>query len=172
MAHQSTVCHPPSCRAAPTQASTKQGAGYRKAKGALRGVVCTVEMRTVAELSGMRELVGGRHEAKDRWAAPRAASRAPPAAHSHGSCSHERSGGYARSEINMCVFQSNHMHAAHAATPIVARTFRGNDDAQLIWLRSKKVARPSENPLSPAKGHAHRGASRRYALYATCTHPL
>ena len=46
--------------------------------------------------------------------------------------SHERSGGCAASGINMCEFHSNHMHAAHAATDVGARTFRGNDDAQLI----------------------------------------
>ena len=80
-------------------------------------------MRSVAELSGMRELVGGRHEAKDRWAAPRAASRAPPATCFKGSCSHERSAGYARSEINMREFYSYHMRAAHAATDVGARTF-------------------------------------------------
>ena len=35
----------------------------------------------MAELSGMRELVGGGHEAKDRWPSPGRDSRAPPAAH-------------------------------------------------------------------------------------------
>ena len=51
--------------------------GEREAKGVARGIARTVRLRSVAELSGMRELAGGGYEAKDRWPAPRGASRAP-----------------------------------------------------------------------------------------------
>ena len=106
--------------------------GEREAKGAPRGKACTVGMRSVAELSRMPELVGGGVEAKDRCSAPCGHSRAPPAARDSNLCSHERSGGYAASGISMCAFYSSHMHAAHAATDVGARTFRWNGAARLI----------------------------------------
>ena len=145
--------------------------GEFESKGARRGDARTIGMRSVAELSRTRELVGELFEAKNRQLLLVETLEHRLRHHSMHSCSHERSGAGGRCEMSMCAFDSIQMRAAHGATAVSGRTFRWNGHALLIEVRTRTQAAPTACRLLPAKDHALRGASGSDALRATCAKP-